>query len=167
MIIFSKQQQRQQKKSNTFSVRNWKSKPIHIQVIWWRHFPSEITNQRRAENSFFISACQPWSNDVRSKRKIGLWCFLRKKIPKFHHKSIRKICKNTISRGKHLAAWMIYFVTLKLQNNYWKMVWKRSCKRLAIHVRCVQSFPKERIEFLFNSSVHADYKLCLMLCNVV
>ena len=45
---------------------------------------------------------------MRSKRKISLWCFLWKKITKFHHKSINKICKNTVSRGKHLTAWMIY-----------------------------------------------------------
>ena len=128
-------------------------------------FPSETTIQRRAEKSF-ISASHAlganlWSTHVRSKRKTGYWYFLRKKITKCHYKSIREVCKNTISRGEHLTAWMIYFVTLKLQNNYWKMVWKRSC--LCLIVCCVQSFPKE-IEFLFNSSVHADYKICLMLC---
>ena len=112
-------------------------------VIWWCHFPSETTNQCRAENSF-ISASHALSTVLTlvdsptiivKDRFCGAFC--ERKFPNSTTNWIQKICKNTISRGKHLTAWLIYFVTLKLQSNYWKMVWKRSCLHLAIHSNCL------------------------------
>ena len=124
------------------------SKLMHSPGDLVTSFPVLSNQSAQGRKLFYFriprAKCQPWSTHERSKQKMGLWCFLRKKVPKFHHKSIQKICKNTISRGKHLTAWLIYFVTLKRQNNYWKIVWKRSSLRLVIHINCSlhQVFPE-------------------------
>ena len=64
-----------------------------IQVIWWRHFLSEITNQRRAENSHLfphparLVSTLVDSRAIRAKDQFVV--IFVKENPQFRHKSIR------------------------------------------------------------------------------